>query len=336
MSRKIVITLHVLSWTLLFIAGFSVYSQFIAPGIALARTTVNIGLLAGLFYANVYGIVEFYEKQRKSAYALLSVVAIVVVLIIRTFSNYLFAEQTATAEIPERPVVYISVTLLTTILIYVFSALFALLQNRTRQEREHLAKLNLLQASQLKYLKSQLNPHFLFNTLNNIYSLVLVKSDKAPSMLIKLSDLLRYAIYQGKNSTVTVETEIEQIKKYFALFQMKSKRNLPISWIENISNSNCQIPPMLLISLVENAFKHSDIIESETGFIEFNLNVTNKQLEFVAKNSFSQTSEKDKTGGVGLSNIRETLSILYPNRFQFKSQAENLVFTVKLVIDYDH
>lgn len=334
MNRQLVRILHALAWLLIFVAGFSVYTQFVDADTALGRTFVNIGFLGALFYLNIYLIGKFYEQQQKRKYYLFSSFLVIGVIAIRVVFNSWFASLSEGEIIPEKPVIYVSVTLLTTMIIYIMSSLLAIVQNRNKAEKRHLEQLNQLQLSQLKFLKAQINPHFLFNSLNNIYALVLTKSDKAPEMLIKLSELLRYAIYQGKSPRVKLANEVDQMQRYIELFQLKSKTQLPIQLTISLNDLNCSVPPMILVTLVENAFKHGDLGESSEAVCKFNLTTEREKLTFETTNTFNPTKEKDETGGIGLKNLEETLTILYPGKFALNHRTEKTIFKVSLCIFY--
>jgi two-component system, LytTR family, sensor kinase len=193
------------------------------------------------------------------------------------------------------------------------------------------------QEARLQFLKAQMSPHFLFNTLNNIYSLTIGKAPKAAEMLLLLSELLRYAVYESKNNQVSVESEVRQIEKLIQLHQMKSEVPLSISFDVSDQSNNISIEPMILIPLVENCFKHCNFETLESAYVSVHLSTARNKFEFETINTKdSWEKAKDTIGGVGLENIRQRLSILYPEKHTFLIKDEPTLFTMKLTIDIGH
>jgi len=181
--------------------------------------------------------------------------------------------------------------------------------------------------TELAYLRSQVNPHFLFNTLNNIYSLVYQKSDKALPALEKLTSMLRYSLYEGEEK-IGLEKEINSIENFIILEEMRYDYPLNIDFIIEGSLSNISIPPFLLLPLVENAFKHGDL----KAPLKIKLQVSNKQLIFQVFNQI-KIKQKDKVGGIGLENIKKRLELIYGDDHQFTINQNESIFNVQLTIN---
>lgn len=180
---------------------------------------------------------------------------------------------------------------------------------------------------ELEFLKSQISPHFLFNTMNNLYGLSVVKSDKFPPLMLQLSDLLRYSLYETNQTFVPLEKEINYIKNYIDLEKIRIGDKLELSVnINEANNSNAKIAPIILIVFVENAFKHSRNILNEKIKISFDLKVENEWIFFIAKNNFS-IQEKDKNSGIGLENIKKRLEYLYPNQYLLTIDTADNIYT---------
>src|SRR6187397_1969442 len=148
------------------------------------------------------------------------------------------------------------------------------------------------QVAELNYLKSQTNPHFLFNTLNNIYSLARDKSDLAPESILRLSKILRFMLYETSGAYIAIEQELKIISDYIALEKLRYDDSLRINFNYDIEDMKQAMPPLLLIPLVENAFKHGVSETRNQPFVDINLSVNNRQLQFSVKNStdeFQQT-----------------------------------------------
>jgi LytS/YehU family sensor histidine kinase len=166
--------------------------------------------------------------------------------------------------------------------------------------------------TELKLLKSQLNPHFLFNTLNNIYALTRRKSDDAPEVVMKLSDLLSFMLYESGNDIISVEREIKFLQDYISLQKIRYTDSLSVVFNKEIDYPSQPIAPLLLLPLVENAFKHG--VSETTGrpFVDIHLSVQQRQLIFIVKNSaeLAPTSQSIKEN-IGLTNLRRQLELLY-------------------------
>jgi two-component system LytT family sensor kinase len=168
------------------------------------------------------------------------------------------------------------------------------------------------QAAELNYLKAQTNPHFLFNTLNNIYSLAKDKSDLAPESILRLSKILRFMLYETSGEFISVEQELKVIADYIELEKLRYDESLRINFNHNVEDMKQSLPPLLLMPLVENAFKHGVSETRSQPFVDIHLSINKRQLEFVVKNS-SESSIEDESikENIGLSNLRRQLELLY-------------------------
>ncbi len=180
------------------------------------------------------------------------------------------------------------------------------------------------QEAELNYLKSQTNPHFLFNTLNNIYSLARDKSDLAPESILKLSKILRYMLYETSGSFVAIEQELKIIGDYIALEKLRYDDSLHVNFNYDVEDLKQALPPLLLIPLVENAFKHGVSETRNQPFIDIHLSVKGRQLAFFVKNSTETMPEAAPVKeNIGLSNLRRQLELLYTDYQLSVQQAEN-------------
>lgn len=171
--------------------------------------------------------------------------------------------------------------------------------------------------SELKFLKSQINPHFLFNTLNNLYALTLKKSDKAPEIVLKLSEMMRYMLYECNEKKVRLEKEVNYLKNYLDLESLRQHDNVRIDLKVNGHIKDQQLAPLLFIPFIENSFKHGLNNQIKEGFVDIVLNVHQKQMQLKIINSKAQHSpqtEFKRSGGIGLVNVRRRLKILYPKQ----------------------
>ncbi len=184
--------------------------------------------------------------------------------------------------------------------------------NRKEKEAVQLEKEML--ETELKFLKSQVNPHFLFNALNNIYSLSVMKSPQTSESLMQLSEILRYMVYDASEEQVPLKHELNYIENYVQLKLLKDSRGMQVRVDLQDVGEQLKIAPLLFIPFVENAFKHSRIEDLKKGFVNIRFSLENKLVEFRVENSMpAAISTKDRVGGVGLDNIKKRLNLLYPN-----------------------
>jgi LytS/YehU family sensor histidine kinase len=189
------------------------------------------------------------------------------------------------------------------------------------------------QSGELALLRSQINPHFLFNTLNNIYSLVYKKSEDAPEAVMKMSSIMRYMLYDATTDKVLLEKEIEYLKSFIELEKLRIRHK---DFVELNISGNVEgrtIAPMLLIPFVENAFKHGTRTVTTPG-IRINLSIGEHQIMFDVSNHVRKqgTINKDKIGGIGLTNIRRRLNLLYPGKHQLEISTTDDLYNVHLTL----
>jgi len=189
------------------------------------------------------------------------------------------------------------------------------------------------QAAELNYLRSQTNPHFLFNTLNNIYSLSRDKSDLAPESILRLSKILRFMLYETSGEFISVEQELKIMADYIALEQLRYDESLRINFNYDVEDMKQAIPPLLLIPLVENAFKHGVSETRGQPFVDIHLSIKKRQLAFVVKNSTEASpEERNIKENIGLSNLRRQLELLYTD-YSLSVQHGDSAFTAVLKIN---
>lgn len=189
--------------------------------------------------------------------------------------------------------------------------------------------------AELKNLKSQLNPHFLFNTLNNIYSLVIVKPEKAQEAIHRLSNLLRYALYENNANFVPLDKELKFIESYIELMSLRLSRNVQLSTQIKGGNPVDQIAPMLFISIIENAFKHG-VSPTEASFINIDIEAkSGKGLVCKVENSNFPKKEMDRSGsGIGHENLLKRLDLLYPGKYKLTAENRGECYFVELIITF--
>lgn len=189
-----------------------------------------------------------------------------------------------------------------------------------------------MKEQELHYLKMQIHPHFLFNTLNTIYGFALKQSVQTPEIILKLSNLLDYILYQVNKPRVSLKEEVLHIEEYISLEKIRFKDTLKVLFISDEIDEEVQIAPMLLIPFVENAFKHGNLIN---GFlqIEVEVRIVDKQLHFTVGNTYLDQDEEEKKVGIGLENVRKRLGLNYQGHYQLDTKVSNSWFFASLKID---
>lgn len=224
-------------------------------------------------------------------------------------------------------------------IVYVAPALLAILKlvKDRIQERQQLETLRMEKTTaELNFLKAQIHPHFLFNTLNNLYALTLQKSDEAPEVVLKLSEMLDYMLYQCNGPSVPIGKEVELIQNYIELEQLRYGDRLDLTFRQNIDNRQIAIAPLFLLTFVENAFKHGASGDMGTATIHIVLENKGQQLFFQVFNSKPVVLQVDETNfkqGIGANNIRRQLELTYPNRHQLTIEETKDTYTITLYID---
>ncbi|PUB32733.1 histidine kinase [Elizabethkingia sp. YR214] len=186
--------------------------------------------------------------------------------------------------------------------------------------------------SELMLLKSQVNPHFLFNIMNTIYSLSLKKSDKAPHIILKLSEILRYNLYETNTPFVSLDKELRIIENYIDLEKARLKYPEKVSFINKVKGEEIEIAPLLILPLVENAFKHGIDSNIEQGFIEIIVSENNNSFNFQCRNNYKEKKKKQEPGGLGFKNLKKRLDLIYPNRHSLNIDSSKQIFEVILKI----
>lgn len=205
----------------------------------------------------------------------------------------------------------------------------------TKIEAQQKEMQQTMMEAELKNLKNQINPHFLLNTLNNIYALAQFNSPKLQPAILDLSRLLQYVLYENNQQYVSLKEEANFIQNYIDLMRLRLSDNVKLTVnIKLQENSTTLIAPLIFISLIENAFKHG-VSGEEYSFIDISLTETeDRKVEFLCKNSFFPKGDSDKSGsGIGLQQVQKRLDLLYPYRYMWHKEVEDNVYSTVLIID---
>lgn len=185
--------------------------------------------------------------------------------------------------------------------------------------------------NELKHLQSQVNPHFFFNVLNNLYGLVERDSKKAQELIIKLSDMMRYSIYEGQKEEVSIAAEKAYLDNYIELHQMRYFKKVDVTFETDIEDEEKKIMPLMFIILMENAFKHGVEKLRFDAFVHIKMTSKDNNLYFEVKNNMD-TEEEITKNGVGLKNLRRRLELVYPKRHSLNVIQEGDIYTAQLTI----
>jgi sensor histidine kinase YesM len=314
---------HLLFWMFISLYVFDYIASFYNFKESIIYSTFEVTILCSEFYINLFILLPFVlDKKGKTAYA-----ASLIMLLSLSFYAYYSTGLNITLYNDDllRSIISFllnhSLYIFISYIVWFFNKYFTEKQLRLQLENEKLQ-------TEMMLLKSQISPHFLFNALNNIYTLTLLKSDNAPKMLATLADILRYFLYEGNKKQTLLVSEIEIIHKYLQIQKYRQIEGMDnITFNVSDDNSIKQVPPLLFITLVENAFKHGDIIENKNGFVTIDLATSHNEIKFTITNSFQF---KANNQGIGLNNLDSQLKNLFKNNYQLKIEDSNSIYKVSL------
>ncbi len=337
---------HIVFWGLYFLFNTlrwsSIHDDF---SYSLKTNLIGFPIHMALAYFNVYYLMpNLVYKRKYFLYTLGMLVALFVMLLAKYNLTYYLVSQDVWPEGPtETSTLTFGYAVQTMIgelyVISFFTAIKLTIDWLRESSRFHDLERRQLQ-TELRFLRSQVSPHFFFNTLNNIYSLTLEKSDKAPEVILKLSDLMRYLLYATKKRKQDLTSEIECIQNYIDLERIRFDDSLKIDMHISGELSKCKIAPMLLIPLVENCFKHGASKNIGEMRIEIDLEVSNGLMTFKIANTIPNTNSSldlpSRAGGIGLSNVKKRLELGYdPSDYELtifeKDNMFNVILKLKVI-----
>ena len=284
----------------------------------LAATLINYLLLPILYY-----------KGRETLFFLCVIPLIISVILIDEFVlEKIFYPDTRGMYFPGIPFTLIE-TLPTIIILVAFKLGWDF--NSKQMEIERLK--NIAKESELQYLKYQINPHFLFNNMNNLYSFAISKSPKTPSFILELSSVLRYMLYDCTEDYVSLKKEIDHLKNYIALNKIQIESRGQVKLFEEISTTDYSVSPLILVVFIENAFKHSK--KSLTKDIDIYIKIRTTPdglLLFTCSNNYLPNFNSEGPSGIGLENVKKRLELMYPEQYKLNVSDGNNIYHVELSI----
>lgn len=348
-DKKIALILHAIAWILVIIIPFYLSRVFGGGDLhRLYQFYVHTFSAVIIFYLGYLWLVpKFFLQDKKALYFIILVGIILITYGITSFINdTLLSDAVRDAKFLEN---YKKVTgdktmppfkvfgffnhVVASILISGFAMGLAVMeklkQNEKKQKELEKEKLH----SELAFLKNQVSPHFFFNTLNNIYSLIGIDGPTAQDSVLKLSKLMRYLLYESEHGETLLSHEIDFMNNYIDLMKLRISQKVELQIDFPVEFSDVSIPPLLFVPFIENAFKHG-ISYRESSFIHIRMKIDSDQISFISENSIGKSSQTDdgQHSGIGLENVRKRLGLLFADKHELKISQTESVFRVELAI----
>ena len=305
---------HIIFWSILFLLFTVVEGSKGNMLLTIKKEIINIGFFALIVYLNIVYIFPKYVENKNLFGHLLNLFVIALLITpIKTLIIFFLHNNDPQAQATLlKNQIYI---FFSTFLVGLSSSIYSIFREwlRSQREKQELQKQTL--TSELRFLKSQINPHFLFNTLNNLYALTLKKSDLAPEIVLKLSEMMRYMLYECNERRVPLSKEVNYLKNYLELEKLRQGKNIKTNLIVQGEIGSQMIAPLMFIPFVENSFKHGISDSISEGYVNIEILISDQDLQINIVNSkITRLSppNKIKSGGIGLVNIRRRLNLIYP------------------------
>ena len=340
--------LHILAWAVVYFLPDLLFEAPTGP-VFLVKRNLHFALILFFFYLNYFVLVPRLLLHKKQ---LLFSAAVLLALVFsyytndfvmqnvrkeyakETIENHKPTGQNASKYLEKRRERHRHAENAGTVVVVLMGFFISTIARETREwyvqekERKEMEKQKLI--SELSFLKSQVNPHFLFNSLNGIYALAIKKSDKTPDAVLQLSELMRHMLYESEKEEVTLEKEVAYLQNYIQLQRLRMPSEAQINFDVEGDIGERMIAPMLFIPFVENGFKHG---AGEGARIQIKLIVKDSVLTFDMINSISDATSKDASSGIGLANVRKRLQLLYGSNHYLDYKESNGNFVVHLQIN---
>ena len=334
----------IIAWLTIFLFIFlSSWSNWIVSLLHALLLTVCL-----LFTSDIESryIIKLLQKGYHALFYLLNFIIIILMSLFTTYIESFLLVVMSKYFVIEVPVLegemVFFIPMLIRVVLFTAAIAISVISILQRVEKENNRRNNELRSEkldmELRLLKSQMTPHFLFNALNNIYSLVYTNDKSAPQSVLKLSDMLRYVMVDCQVDLISIEKEIKYIDAFVGFQQMSMENKSNVIFEKKIDNNNFKIPPMILQPLVENSFKHSRLMSDPDGFVHFYLIQENNGLMFSAQNSIKGMSmsvvdqNRKNHSGIGLDNVKKRLELYYGDDYSFETMQEDNEYKVTIKI----
>lgn len=327
---------HLLIWGLLIIPhGFFTYPMLERLGATkyIANLLVSDGLMLVVVYLNVFYLIRKYYKTKQYVTYFIILAALIGLYV----TTAVILEGFIFPRTRPGPVIFNSATVnFVNIARYcVIAFLLYNLQEKSEQAKQldeiKIEKVN----TEINFLRAQINPHFLFNTLNNLYGLALEKSERTPEVILKLSKIMDYMLFELDGNKVPLAKDVENLENYIALERIRQGNNARIVFNQTGTIDNQMIEPLLLLPLVENAFKHGVNKMIEGAYLEIKLEVSSNNIWFEVMNNYRpSTTDKQMHASIGLANLRRRLDLFYTNHYSLTIHDDSTNYHVLLNLDF--
>ncbi len=293
---------------------------------------ITIGFLAISVYVNLLWLIPvFFNRKRYLVFTILEFANILLFILLNYYITFFFEGKPAVNVLTEFVAEFILVMIflvISTLLKFMRDSI-ALQDVELRIKEVEKQKIE----TELRALKAQVNPHFFFNTLNSLYALSLDKSDKAPELILKLSDLMRYVIYESKDDLVPLGKQLEFLQSYVYLERLRSTESLDVRFDIHGDQSEVKIAPLIYLAFIENSFKHGAKDKGDQPYIHIIFNLEHEdRVEFTIENRTDPFSRQNADGGFGLSNVKKRLELLYPGKHELNITQSLSIYRVELTI----
>lgn len=289
-----------------------------------------MGLSAGLLYGNLYFLIPKVYNRNKLIYWILLI--LMTALFILFYKTTYFTTTRVVSEVPIDTLPKIINRLIVAIRFLLFSLFLKFIQDWFLQEKK-IGDITTTQlATELHFLRSQINPHFLFNTLNNLYGLTLKKSDKAPEVVLRLSEMMEYMLYESDGVKVPLDKEINNLTNYLEIERIRQGNNAVIEFEVTGNFQDKKIVPLLFLPLLENGVKHGVNKSIDGAFLRARLNVTEKQIIFTVENNNPVSTSSFRRDGIGIQNLKKRLELFYKDSYQLRIDDRESRYKVELTL----
>lgn len=337
-SRSIQRKYHILFWLVYF--TFNVIrwgSYFDDYWYSLKSNLVEFPLHIIIVYFNLYYLLpKFILTEKHKQYIFSVFISLGALYIIRTGLNYLLVTKDIWPEAESVQKAFTFNHIVAVILgeLYVLALVTAIKLTvdwvYERRKVENFQKIQL--ETELKFLKAQIQPHFFFNTLNNLYALTIEKSNKAPEVVLKLSEIMEYILYEAKGKKISLYNEIKYVQNYIDLEKLRYGNELHVEIYIQGNIENIQVPPLLFLPFIENCFKHGTKDNNYLNVSIYFEKATDNYLIFSVVNNYNQFTNKVKNQGIGNKNIKRRLELLFEDKFTLEIKGDKQKYSVKLTI----
>ncbi len=332
------VLMHSGFWILVFLWPLISYEELSQVQYVINRNWLATCSLCVVFYINYFVLVDqfFFEKRKVSFYLLNLLLIIAVFFIVKELLKLIVFSPTMNGQRMRelRSTTVSSIQLILPMILGIGMCVGLKMNKKWNKNELLLQKVKQTQLdAEIKYLRYQVQPHFLFNTLNNIYALIDSAPNIAKTAVHSLSKMMRYLLHDSAANKVPLVKEIGFLERYIDLMQLRVSSNLTLEKSFPIINRPIQIAPLLLITFIENAFKHG-VDAVQASHIEIKLTIENDAIHYTVINSAFPQNNNITDSGIGLENLKKRLELLYPNRFELVKEEIEMEYRAKLILNF--